>query len=111
MTSRTQRVSTTFENAGKRLLAATNNFRLAVTHYDVSIQSQRRLIDQYTKATARYQQQADKVGLSPDLVTKVKNGTIDIGEYDDDTQKKISEYQQWYEKTLSCADAIEQART
>ena len=38
--------------------------------------------------------------MSGDIAEKVKNGTIDINEYDSDTGKKIEEYQKWYEKSL-----------
>ena len=39
---------------------------------------------------------AGQSGLSVDLQNRVQNGTIDISKYDDDTQKKIKEYQDWW---------------
>lgn len=60
------------------------------------------------KAYDRYLSQANSVGLSSELAEKVRNGTIDIEEYDSDTQKLIKSYQDWYEEALSCSDAIDE---
>lgn len=60
------------------------------------------------KAYARYNQEAEAVGLSNELKLKVQNGTIDINEYDEDTAKLIEDYQKWYEKAQDCADAIDE---
>ena len=44
----------------------------------------------------RYLQQANSVGLSSDLASQVRNGTIDISTItDEDTYDKIQEYQDW----------------
>lgn len=59
------------------------------------------------KAYERYMQQANSVGLSADLAAKVRNGSIDIEEYDSETQELIDDYREWYEKALDCADAID----
>lgn len=59
------------------------------------------------KAFNRYMQEANSVGLSEGLKEKVRTGTIDINEYDEDTQKLIKDYQDWYEKALDCEDAID----
>ena len=62
----------------------------------------------------RYMQQALEVqqatGLSDELVNRVQNGTIDINEYDDDTRKKIEEYQKWYELAEECEDQVQALR-
>lgn len=60
------------------------------------------------KAYDRYLSQANSVGLNSELAEKVRNGTIDIEEYDSDTQKLIKSYQDWYEEALSCSDAIDE---
>lgn len=73
------------------------NKELPQMSYELSIQQ---------SAYDRYIQQANSVGLSSDLASKVKNGTIDITEYDGDTADKIKDYQEWYEKALDCKDAI-----
>ena len=77
-------------------LDATND-ELSKMSYELSLQQ---------SAYNRYMQQANSVGLSSDLATKVQNGTIDITEYDSDTADKIKDYQEWYEKALDCKDAI-----
>lgn len=55
-----------------------------------------------------YMKMANKIGehLDTDIVNKIKNGTIDISQYDDLTQQKIRDYQTWYEKALACGEAI-----
>lgn len=59
------------------------------------------------QAYNRYMQEANSVGLDTGLSEKVRNGTIDINQYDEDTRNLISDYQKWYEKALDCADAID----
>ena len=51
-----------------------------------------------------------KVGLRADLAKRVQNGTIDVTKYDGDTQKKIKEYQDLYEKLLKAKDAVDELR-
>lgn len=62
------------------------------------------------KGAARYLKAAQTVakntGLSASLQKKVQNGTIDIVKYSETTQKKIQEYQNWYEKYLDCLDQV-----
>lgn len=53
---------------------------------------------------------AKKVNLSEELKKKVRNGSIEISKYDSDTQKKIKEYQDLYEKALKCKDSIEELK-
>ena len=48
------------------------------------------------QAYNRYMEEANAVGLSPELAEKVRNGSIQISEYDEDTQKLINDYQEWY---------------
>lgn len=59
-------------------------------------------------AYERYMEEANSVGLSSDLASKVQDGTIDLTEYDSETQELIKDYQEWYEKALDCSDAIQQ---
>ena len=63
------------------------------------------------QAADKYQKQADKVaketGLSSDIVNKIQNGSLEIKSYDEDTQKKIDEYQKWYNKAVACKEAVE----
>lgn len=64
-------------------------------------------IELQQQAYNRYIQQANSVGLSSGLAEKVRNGTIDINQYDEDTRDLISDYQKWFEAALDCADAID----
>ena len=64
-------------------------------------------IETQEKAYKRYMEQADSVELSDDLKEKVKNGTIDINEYDSETQDLIKDYQEWIEKALDVDEAIQ----
>lgn len=48
------------------------------------------------QAYNRYMQEANSVGLDAGLAEKVRNGSIQISEYDEDTQKLIKDYQEWY---------------
>lgn len=50
---------------------------------------------------------ASNSGLSQDLQSRVQSGTIDISKYDDDTKKKIEEYQSYYEDYLSALDKVQ----
>lgn len=59
------------------------------------------------KAYNKYLKQANSVGLSSNLAEKVRNGSIDITEYDEETQKLIDDYKKWYEKALDCSEAID----
>ena len=66
-------------------------------------------IDIAQRGYTRYMQEAESVGLRSDLAEKVRNGTIDINEYDDEElRQQIQEYQEWYEKALECASAVEE---
>lgn len=65
-------------------------------------------IELQKKAYDRYMAQANSVGLSSELAQKVRDGSIDISEYDSDTAELISDYQEWYEKALDCSDAIDE---
>ena len=49
----------------------------------------------YQDGYERYLKEAESVGLDASIAALVKNGTIDIGKYDDDTKKKIDEFKQW----------------
>ena len=66
------------------------------------------LIDNNQQGYNRYMQEAESVGLREDLAAKVRYGTIDIEEFEDEElRQQIQEYQEWYEKALDCASAVE----
>lgn len=60
------------------------------------------------RAYDRYIQQANSVALSEGLKARIRDGAIDINEYDADTAELISEYQEWYEKAIDCKTAIDE---
>lgn len=78
--------------------------RLSATNKEISKVNEE--INLQQKAADRYMKEANNVGLSSSLAKKVREGTIDINEYDEDTQKLIENYQKWYEKSIECKDAI-----
>lgn len=63
------------------------------------------------KGYNRYIKAANKVGLSGKYKKLVQNGAIDIdGIKDEKLQKKIKQYQEWYDKALGCKDAIQELK-
>ena len=94
------RLKTTAESTYKALktkLGATAD-EITKVNQEIALQQQ---------AYNRYMQEANSVGLDAGLAEKVRNGTIDINQYDEDTRNLISDYQKWYEAALDCSDAID----
>ena len=91
--------SSTFKTLRKRLNAASS--QISSVNQELILQE---------RAHARYLQEANSVGLSENIAVLVRNGAINIAEYDADTADLISQYQEWYEKALDCADAIEELK-
>lgn len=86
------------ENATK-YSSAMSNYQNAINNIDKQIEANQ-------SAAALYLAQANKVGLSNSIKTKVQNGSIELSKYGESTQEKITEYQDWYEKMLDCQSAI-----
>ena len=82
--------------------------KLGATYDEIVMVNQALAIQQ--KSYDRYLLEANNIGLSSDLVTLVQNGAIDISQYDKDTQNLIEKYQEFYQKALDCADAVQQLR-
>lgn len=101
--SRIERAITNLGNKAKSVYSAVST-RLAAMSGEISKVNQEISIQQ--KAANRYMKQANSVGLSASLSKKVREGTIDINKYDESTQKLISSYKQWYEKSIACSDAV-----
>ena len=57
------------------------------------------------QGAARYKKEANSVGLDKSIAKLVQSGTIDIKKYDENTQKLISDYQNWYELMKDCENA------
>ena len=77
---------------------------------DNALTSVAKQIDASTKAYSRYKQQAqeiaDKFNLDPELIRLVQEGEIDIASYDEDTQKKINAYKEYFDKAVDCKMAV-----
>lgn len=89
--------TSTFKTLATRLAASDKEITSIITEIDIQ-----------QRGAQRYLQEANSVGLSPAIAERVRNGTIDINEYDEATAKLIQEYQSWYEKSIACSDAVEQ---
>ena len=100
------------ERAIKQLgITAKSTFKTLTTRLEANATEIKTVTDEIElqqKAYDRYIQQANSVGLSEDLAQRVRDGAIDINEYDKETQELIDDYQKWYEKALDCSDAIQQ---
>lgn len=75
-----------------------------------AIQSTAKEIETNQNAYNRYMVQADytasKMGLSAVDVSKIQNGSIDIGQYSSSMQEKISAYKQWWDLAEGTLDTI-----
>lgn len=49
-----------------------------------------------------------QMGLDPTILNQIRSGTFDISKYDDETQKLISEYQEYYDKLQDCSAQYDQ---
>ena len=93
---------------------AENTFNSLITRLDATnenIDATTKSIEFQTEAYDRYIKEANSIGLDAGIAEKVRNGDIDINTYNEDTRKKIEEYQKWYEKAEDCSDAIEELKT
>lgn len=54
-------------------------------------------------AISTYRSHLNSIGLSSDIVNKIKNGSLEITQYDEDTRELISEYQEYYDKLQDCS--------
>ena len=96
-----QKLKTTADSVYKSFTK--RNVKLASEIDNVSAE-----IDLQEKGYKRYIKEGNSIDLDANLKKKVRKGTIDINKYDEDTQKQISEYQEWYEKALDCKDAVQE---
>lgn len=85
----------TYKSLKSKLGAAADE--ISIVNQEIAMQQQ---------AFNRYMQEANSVGLSNELKEKVRTGSIEISEYDEDTQKLIKSYSDWYQKALDCEEAI-----
>lgn len=94
------RFSKTASSAFKSLATRVNATGDEISMITQEISLQKRAYDKYMSA-------AEAVSLSSDLKQLVRNGAIDISQYDQDTQKLINDYKELYEKALDCSASID----
>lgn len=105
------RVERAISRLDKTATSTFKNWTKRGTALNDQINQTRREIDLQNQAYNRYMQQANSVGLDGGYAAKVRDGTIDIEKItDDDLNKKIQDYRNWYEKALDCLDAIDDLR-
>lgn len=105
------RVERAISRLDKTATSTYKNWTKRGTALNDQISQTRREIDLQNQAYNRYIQQANSVGLDAGYAAKVRDGTIDIETItDEDLNKKISDYQNWYNKALNCLDAIDDLR-
>ena len=67
----------------------------------------REYINNTQSAKQTYQSHLDmlesQMGLDPTILNQIRSGSFDISKYDDETQKLISEYQEYYDKLQDCS--------
>lgn len=91
--------SSGFKSLGTRTDAATKE--ISEVYHQIAAQEQ---------GYNRYMQEANSLGLSSDIVSKIVNGTIDITEYDEETSELIDKFSSWYEKAIQCKEAVADLR-
>ena len=83
---------------------------------DSTISAMNDQINALNAASQHYEEQAatvaKKTGLNkrPDIIAAIQNGTIDISSYSADAQKKIKEYQEWWEKAQDVKEQVEEIK-
>lgn len=87
--------TSTFKSLGSKMTAASNE--IAKITDAIELQG---------KAAERYRQEAESVKLDEGLKQKVRDGTIDIQAYNEETRKLIEEYKKWIDKSYECEDAL-----
>lgn len=104
--SRIQRVIT---NIGKVASATFKSWTERSTALESQISSVKQEMEYQKQGADRYLQEANSVGLSDEYAKKVQDGTIDIESIEDETlREQIQEYQQWFELSLECTDAVQE---
>lgn len=89
------RIESAIDRLGKTASSAFAKITTRLSAMGKEAKKVREEIELQEKGAKRYLQEAEKVDLSADLKKRVREGAIDINEYDDDVQQKIQEYQKW----------------
>lgn len=92
-----------FSSTYQTLSTRANAFKNVVASINNEIATQNSAANSYLNA-------ANAIGISEDIKRMVREGAIQLSEFDSDTAKLISKYQDLYEKYLSCIDAAADLR-
>lgn len=92
-----------FSSTYNTLQERSNAFKNSVSALNQELSVQNLAANQYLNA-------ANAVAISDDIKAMVREGAIQIAQYNSDTAKLINEYQDLYEKYLSCIDAASDLR-
>lgn len=102
------------ERVDRKIKTLTNTAESAFLKLKTRLSSSRDAITQITKqidnqqkAYTRYIAEANSINISSALKKSVRDGTIDISLYSNETANLIKQYQEWYEKAIDCQDAID----
>lgn len=101
-----ERIERTIKNLGN---VAKSSFKVLADRMNASSNEIKYVTEELSlqqRAYDRYLEHINSLGLSSDLAERVKNGTVDINEYDQDTAKLIKDYESWWKKLLDCDDAL-----
>lgn len=101
------RIERVIDKLGKTAESVFKKLRTRLLATNDEIETVTREIELQHRAYDKYMSAAEAVSLSSDLKQLVRNGAIDISQYDQDTKKLIDDYQELYEKALDCSVAID----
>lgn len=101
------RIERVIDKLGKTAESAFKKLRTRLLATNDEIETVVQEIELQQRAYNKYMSAAEAVNLSSDLKQLVRNGAIDISQYDQDTRKLIDDYQELYEKALDCSVAID----
>lgn len=102
MTKATERAEEAIENM-VGLSAKQSQNSIAITKLQEELSFNRQAYDEYMNHAKWFAQNA---GIDPTLQAQIQQGSLDISKYDEDTQKKISEYKNWIELAQDVQDTI-----
>lgn len=87
------------------------------TIIDKEIKNANKLLKTYTKADKKYSKLANKYAkkhknvLTKSMISKIKNGTINVKDYSQETADIINQYKEWYDKAQEAKKSYQEAKT
>ena len=101
------RIERVIDRLGKIVGSAFKSLETRVSATSDEIAMITKEINLQQRAYDKYMSAAESVSLSSDLKELVRNGAIDISQYNEDTVKLINDYKDLYDKALDCSTAID----